>query len=62
MQGMHPILHLEPFYGNSAHAPERPPVFAGLEFRVPVDSLATLPPFGQNVLEKLAPSRTMVSL
>ena len=59
---MHPIVHLEPFYGNPAHAPERPPVFAGLEFRVPVDSIATLPPFGQSVLEKLTPSRPKVSL
>ncbi|KAK9800905.1 hypothetical protein WJX73_009136 [Symbiochloris irregularis] len=58
--GMHPIVHLEPFFGDPAHAPERPQVLAGLEFRVPVDSIATLPPFGcssasggRGVLERL---------
>ena len=54
--GVHPIVHLEPFYGNPADAPARPPVFAGLEFRVPVDSIATLPPFGCGA-ESSAPSR-----
>lgn len=39
-------MHLEPFYGNPSDAPVRPPVFAGLEFKVPVDSIAMLPAFG----------------
>ena len=44
--GILPIVHLEPFYGNPGDAPARPPVFAGLEFRVPVDSIASLPAIG----------------
>lgn len=63
--GMHPIVHLEPFYGDPAHAPERPPVFAGLEFRVPVDSIASLPAFshtGPGRLEALCAARVSLWL
>lgn len=43
--GTAPVVHQAPFYGNPADVPERPPVWAGLEFRVPSVDAACLPPF-----------------
>jgi hypothetical protein len=38
-------VHQAPFYDNPADVPERPPVWAGLEFRVPSADACHLPPF-----------------
>jgi len=43
--GLAPVVHQAPFYGDAADVPERPPVWAGLEFRVPSAAAGHLPPF-----------------
>jgi hypothetical protein len=43
--GILPIIHQAPFYGNAADVPDRPVIFAGLEFRVPSADVSALPPF-----------------
>lgn len=44
-QSILPIIHPEPFYGNPADVPDRPVVFAGLEFKVPSSAVGNLPLF-----------------
>ena len=44
-QGVPPVVHPPPFYGNPADVPERPPVIAGVQFRVPSTALGDLRPF-----------------
>ena len=44
-QSILPVLHPDPFYGNPADVPERPVVFAGLEFKVPSSAVSNLPLF-----------------
>ena len=44
-QAILPIIHPEPFYGNPADVPDRPVVFAGLEFKVPSSAVGNLPLF-----------------
>ena len=45
-QGVPPVIHPQPFYGNPADVPERPTVIAGVQFRVPSSALGDLRPFG----------------
>ncbi|KAK9818869.1 hypothetical protein WJX74_003598 [Apatococcus lobatus] len=44
--GVPHVLHPPPFYGNPADVPERPPIIAGIQFRVPSSALGDLKPFG----------------
>lgn len=44
-QSILPIIHPEPFYGNPSDVPDRPVVFAGLEFKVPSSAVGNLPLF-----------------
>ncbi len=44
-QGVPPVVHPPPFYGNPADVPERPPIIAGVQFRVPSTALGDLRPF-----------------
>ena len=44
-QGILPIIHPEAFYSNAADVPDRPVVFAGLQFKVPSSSVGNLPLF-----------------
>ena len=48
-QSILPIIHPDPFYGNPADVPERPVVFAGLEFKVPSSAVGNLPLFTRNI-------------
>ena len=43
--GMLPVMHPQPFYGDPADVPERPPIIAGVQFRVPSSALGDLRPF-----------------
>ena len=47
-QSILPIIHPDPFYGNPADVPDRPVVFAGLEFKVPSSAVGNLPLFTRN--------------
>ena len=47
-QSILPIIHPDPFYGNPADVPDRPVVFAGLEFKVPSSAVGNLPLFSRN--------------
>ena len=44
-QSILPIIHPEAFYGNPGDVPDRPVVFAGLEFKVPSSAVGNLPLF-----------------
>lgn len=44
-QGILPIIHPEAFYSNAADVPDRPVVFAGLQFKVPSSAIGNLPLF-----------------
>jgi hypothetical protein len=44
-QSILPIIHPEAFYGNPEDVPDRPVVFAGLEFKVPSSAVGNLPFF-----------------
>ena len=44
-QGVPPVVHPPPFYGDPADVPERPPIIAGVQFRVPSTALGDLKPF-----------------
>ena len=43
--GVLPVVHPPPFYGDPADVPERPPIIAGVQFRVPSTALGDLKPF-----------------
>lgn len=47
-QSILPIIHPDPFYGNPADVPDRPVIFAGLEFKVPSSAVGNLPLFTRN--------------
>lgn len=44
-QSILPIIHPEAFYGNPADVPDRPVIFAALEFKVPSSAVGNLPLF-----------------
>ena len=48
-QGILPIIHPEAFYSNAADVPDRPVVFAGLQFKVPSSSVGNLPLFTRDL-------------
>lgn len=42
-EGVPSVVHTPPFYGNPKDAPQKPEVFAGVTFRIPVGGLQNLP-------------------
>jgi hypothetical protein len=43
--GILPILAPRSFFGRPSDAPARPPVFSGIQYKLPTAAVAELPPF-----------------
>lgn len=43
-----PVVANRPHYGNSEDRPSKPPVFSGIQYRLPTNSVGELPPFSHN--------------
>ena len=56
-QSILPIIHPEAFYGNPADVPDRPVVFAGLEFKVPSSAVGNLPLFTKDPMSGVQPKQ-----
>ena len=61
-QGILPIIHPDAFYSNPADVPDRPVVFAGLQFRVPSSAVGNLPLFTRDPAAGRASASTRLIL
>ena len=43
--GLMPIVAPRPHYGRPCDRPERPPIFSGIQYRLPTAAVGELPPF-----------------
>ena len=43
---MLPVIAARPFYGKPEDAPARPPIFSGIQYKLPTAALTELQPFG----------------
>lgn len=43
--GVPPIVAARPYYGDPSDAPARPPIFSGVQYKLPTASVSELRPF-----------------